>query len=377
VRIRNTIGTEKLLKWKKLAVGEPAPWFFAREKNNPQYGFDTAAGRYLILCFFGSAGLNASETVFSEVLNNHRILFDDKNFSFFGVTIDPKDEPNLLLKTQSPGIRFFFDFDLAISRLYGSAPLTHGTGERPFRCQWVILDPTMRILKILPLRQEDVDCKEVLDFLTTLPPVNQFSGVELQAPILYLTNIFEPALCANLIDLYGKHGGEDSGYMRDVDGKTVKVLDYGYKRRRDVFVTDEPVLKEIHRRILRRIAPEIKKVHHFDATHIERNLVACYSAEERGHFRPHRDNTTRGTLHRRFAVTINLNSDFEGGELSFPEYGTRSFNPPPGGAIVFSCSLMHRASPVTKGKRFAFLPFLYDDAAKKVREENREYLEEQ
>jgi predicted 2-oxoglutarate/Fe(II)-dependent dioxygenase YbiX len=191
-----------------------------------------------------------------------------------------------------------------------------------------------------------------------------------------LNNIFEPALCADLIDLYEKQGGEDSGFMEDVDGKTVKIMRYGYKRRRDVIVTDEPVLKEIHQRILRRIAPEIKKIHHFDATHIERNLVACYSAEERGHFRPHRDNTTRGTLHRRFAVTINLNSDFEGGELSFPEYGTRSFNSPPGSAIVFSCSLMHKASPVTKGKRFAFLPFLYDDAAKKVREENRKYLEE-
>jgi predicted 2-oxoglutarate/Fe(II)-dependent dioxygenase YbiX len=329
-----------------------------------------------VLCFFGSAALKASETVFSEVLKKARPLFDDTNFSFFGVTIDPKDEPALLLQTQIPGIRFFFDFDLAISRLYGSAPLTPSTGERQFRCQWVILDPTLRILKITPLRQEDVDCKEVLDFLTTLPPVHQFSGVELQAPVLYLTNIFEPALCAALIDLYGKHGGEDSGYMGDVDGKTVEILDYGYKRRRDCIVTDEPMLKEIHRRILRCIAPEIKKIHHFDAARIERNLVACYSAEEGGHFRPHRDNTTRGTLHRRFAVTINLNSEFEGGELSFPEYGPRSFKPPPGGAIVFSCSLMHRVSPVTKGKRFAFLPFLYDDAAKKVRDENRQYLEE-
>ena len=81
---RNAIRTEKLVRRKKLSVGEPAPWFFAREKNNPRYGFDTAAGRYLVLCFFGGAALKASETVFSQVLTNHRTLLDDKNFSFFG-----------------------------------------------------------------------------------------------------------------------------------------------------------------------------------------------------------------------------------------------------------------------------------------------------
>jgi predicted 2-oxoglutarate/Fe(II)-dependent dioxygenase YbiX len=109
---------------------------------------------------------------------------------------------------------------------------------------------------------------------------------------------------------------------------------------------------------------------------MERYIVACYSAEDRGHFRAHRDNTTKGTAHRRFAVTINLNDEFEGGELSFPEYGPRSFKPPAGGAVVFSCSLLHAASEVTGGTRYAFLPFLYDEAAAKIREQNNRFLGE-
>ncbi len=72
---------------------------------------------------------------------------------------------------------------------------------------------------------------------------------------------------------------------------------------------------------------------------------------------------------------MNLNSDqYEGGELMFPEYGRTMFKPPVGGAAVFSCSLLHQAMPVTKGKRYAFLPFLYDDAAAKIREANNTYL---
>jgi hypothetical protein len=48
--------------------------------------------------------------------------------------------------------------------------------------------------------------------------------------------------------------------------------------------------------------------------------------------------------------------------------------PPTGGAVVFSCSLLHEAMPVTAGKRYAFLPFLYDDEAARVRQRNSAYL---
>ena len=62
--------------------------------------------------------------------------------------------------------------------------------------------------------------------------------------------------------------------------------------------------------------------------------------------------------------------------MSFPEYGPRSFKPPAGGAVVFSCSLLNAVSKVTRGRRYAFLPFLYDEAAAKVREANNAFLGE-
>ena len=75
-------------------------------------------------------------------------------------------------------------------------------------------------------------------------------------------------------------------------------------------------------------------------------------------------------------MTINLNGDFDGGELRFPEFGTRTYRAPPGGAVVFGCGLLHEATPVTRGRRYAFLPFLYDDAAAAQREANNKYLGE-
>ncbi len=108
----------------------------------------------------------------------------------------------------------------------------------------------------------------------------------------------------------------------------------------------------------------------WQATRIERYIVACYSADDGGFFRRHRDNTTKGTAHRRFAVTINLNDDFDGGELGFPEFSSRTYRPPLGGATVFSCSLLHEATPVTRGLRYATLPFLYDEAGAAIRKAN-------
>lgn len=75
-------------------------------------------------------------------------------------------------------------------------------------------------------------------------------------------------------------------------------------------------------------------------------------------FRPHRDNLIPELATRRFAATINLNDDYGGGGLRFPEYGPHHYRPPAGGAILFSSSLLHEAVPVVAGRRYALLTFL-------------------
>jgi len=187
--------------------------------------------------------------------------------------------------------------------------------------------------------------------------------------------VFEPELCQRLIRHYDTHGGAPSGVMREVGGKTVGVLD-DFKKRRDAPIVDLEFQRELNRCISRRLLPEIHKAFQFRATRLERYIVACYDAGEGGYFRPHRDNTTAGTAHRKFAVSINLNAeDFDGGDLKFPEFGMRTYRPPTGGAVVFSCTLLHEATPVTRGRRYAYLPFLYDEAGKEIRDRNQHLLE--
>ncbi|SFL05368.1 2OG-Fe(II) oxygenase [Methylorubrum salsuginis] len=365
---------EPKMSYVVLSPGDPAPWFAQASTGNPRYTFDTAAGRYVVLGFYGSAGSEAGAAALAAVERN-RTLFDDERIAFFGVSLDPTDRSEARIRDELPGIRHFLDFDWQVSRLYGAVPREAQAGSaveiRPF---WLVLDPTLRVIARIPFTRDGSDRETLFSELARLPPPDRYAGFEVPPPILVLPNVFEPALCRELIALYERQGGEESGFMREVDGRTTLVHDHAHKRRRDVTVEDPQLVGAIQARIRRRVAHEIKKIFHFDATRMERYIVSCYAAEDGGHFRAHRDNTTRGTAHRRFAVSINLNAEFEGGEVSFPEYGKRSFKAPPGGAVIFPCALLHAVSRVTSGRRFAFLPFLYDEAAAKLREANSGYL---
>jgi predicted 2-oxoglutarate/Fe(II)-dependent dioxygenase YbiX len=232
----------------------------------------------------------------------------------------------------------------------------------------------LRVVAVLPINTTDeanlqAHVDRVVALVDTLSQPASAGLSQPGAPVLLVPRVLEPELCRELIDYYNTQGGYDSGYMTsDAQGRTVGVIDYGRKRRRDCNIDDETLRGKIRARIIRRLIPEVFKAYQFRVTQSERYIVACYDTGEGGYFRPHRDNTTRGTAHRRFAVTMNLNAEeYEGGNLRFPEFDDRSYRAPTGGAVVFSCSLMHEALPVTRGKRYCVLPFLYDDAAAQMR----------
>lgn len=340
-----------------LLFGDPAPTFSTQGVSNPRYVFDTAAGRYLLLAIV-PAGPAVERA--AALLEARRAAFDDLHASAFILIVGP-DEARADRQDSLPGRRFLFDEAGEAAALYGAQD-----AER-----WVLIDPALHVMGMVGAEATEA----LLDRVATLPPPNRHGGFPGMAPVLVAPRIFEPGFCEQLIALYRQTGGEPSGFMREVDGVTTLMMNDQHKRRSDVLVEEDALQKQLVARLNRRLIPQIEKAFNFKPTRIERYLVARYDGETGGFFRPHRDNTTKGTAHRRFAVSINLNADYDGGDLRFPEFGDRTYRPPPGGACVFSCSILHEATPVTRGERFAFLPFLYDEAAAKVREANLKYLD--
>ena len=361
--------------YRVLQRGDPAPWFIQRTSGNPAYKFHTVAGRWVVLCYFATAADRVSQEAL-RLTDECQSLFDDEHACFFGASVDPSDESQRRVVQRKPGIRFFWDFDGEIGRAFGvvSPELGRAPVPRDVQRHWFILDPMLRIREAIAIAGPDGGRAKVAAAIRSLPSLDRYTQTEAHAPILMLADIFEPELCRKLIDLYERHGGEDSGFMREVDGKTALLTDYNHKRRADYRIKDPAIVAATLARVRRRIVPEIKKAHQFEVTRMERYIVACYDSTNGGHFGPHRDNVTKGTAHRRFAVSINLNADFDGGELMFPEYGLRRYKPAPGAAVVFSCSLLHAVTPMVSGRRFAFLPFLYNDDGARLRAANNAFL---
>ncbi len=350
-----------------LRPGDRVPEIRVASTVNPTFHFDTIAGRYVALLFFGSTGADGVPEALQAALRNAG-AFAAARCTLIGVSMDAGDRDLPWLRESFRNHLLFWDFDGAMTRAVG---LIDPAGPEPFRPTWVLLDPMLRCLGTFALAETHV----LLRTVAALPSVDDHAGVPVNAPVLILPRVFDAALCRDLIDAYERDGGGPSGFMREIDGRTIGIMDPTFKRRRDAGIDDQDIRARIRRAISGRLLPEIKRSFCFEATRMERYIVACYDSADRGFFRPHRDNTSKGTAHRRFAVTINLNAeDYTGGDLRFPEFGIRTYRAPTGGAVVFSCNLLHEATPVLTGRRYAFLPFLYDDAAAVIRKQNLRFI---
>ena len=364
----------------KLLFGEPAPFFQAPTPQNPRFNFDTVAGRPVFLVFLGSPAGEAAGRMVAEV-KAHRPAFDDRGMMLFYVVSDEADIARLGIEQTLPGVRYFMDYDRSLAARFGFAPSTSDgqpISAGPVETGVVLLDRALRCLQTMVVQDAGGQpviaplvegVRRLATWQSSAPNVNH-------APVLVAERIFEPSFCKALIDYYEKRGGEDSGFMRERDGYTVGQVDHSFKRRQDCQIEDARLRDAAMARVYRRLGPLIRRAYQYEATRIERHIVARYDAREGGFFKPHRDNTTKGTAHRRFAVTINLNAEsYEGGDLRLPEFGPQAYRAPTGGAVVFSCSLLHEALPVTKGTRYAYLPFLYDEAGAEIRKRNVQFLD--
>ena len=330
--------------------------------NHPGYAFETAAGRYQLHCFFLSIDHGGARDAIEAVLARPD-LFDAEHCAFYGVTVMPQDRGRLTGRL--PGVRFAWDFDYSMSHACGAVPLSATPGQpTEVRRRWVLVDPSLHVLRIFGF---DTPVEEVLQAVADLPPPERFGGVVRPAPILLLPNVFEPELCRTMIAHYEQAGGRESGVHRA--GRPV--LDASFKRRKDYTIEDAELVQRARRRVARRVLPEVERLFFMRADYIERDIIGCYSADDGGHFSPHTDNGPGLSAHRRYAVSINLNDDFDGGEVVFPEYNLHGYKAPAGWAVVFPCAALHAVRRVTRGARYAYLPFIYDEGGKAIRDAER------
>lgn len=225
-----------------------------------------------------------------------------------------------------------------------------------------LLDPNLRVLEVTVL---DESRDRMPDDLIATSLANQRGDGEVisvgsQAPVLTIPRILDDEKCRFLMELWAQGGHEDTGVEASTGDAREEVLSDNHKHRQDHTVTDPKLIRLLTSTIGRRVVPEVKRAFAYSASRFEGFKIACYDAESSGFFHAHRDNLSPATAHRQFALTLALNDDYHGGFLRFPEFGPNLYHLDAGTGVVFSCAHLHEVTPVTAGKRFALLTFLYD-----------------
>ncbi len=332
---------------------------------------DDCVGQSLVAIFYLKDGAEEDAKLLSGFRDLHE-KFLESHINVVAVGLEDVASHKVFAGQLGLKLPLLSDQQLAFSREFGVLNQTVMDGKPILQLQrhTFFFDPSLRVAKIYKDPEVQGHAQQVLDDARAWLLREQPRDIVQHAPVLLVPNVLPPELCQDLMKIWERQN-EESGFMKQVDGKTVGVTDYSHKIRRDHFLSsaDGAAEEKVKTFIADRVVTEIRKAFNYAVTRREDFRIACYDASKGGYFRPHRDNTTGGTAHRRFAMSLLLNDEYEGGYLRFPEYGQHRYRPTAGGACVFSCSLLHEATDVTAGRRFVLLSFFYGEAEAKIREE--------
>ena len=342
-----------------LAIGDRSPNFVLPGLDGEFYSFHERVRGNRTLLFLSST-LDERTASVMQALSAARDAFQAEAVDVLAVisgTVEHVATCAAVREASEPPFQVFADVKGKI--LEGFRELLGDSGSSPF-C--LLLDANQRMLGQIEADATGEACvSEVISFLQAHGQTAEQHVLGNSAPVLLVPNVLEPDLCRALIERWETMGHEEGKVQSVLDGLDHERVDFEGKRRLDHYINDNGLTRELGLRVLRRLAPEIEKAYRFEGFRLDPFLIGCYQAERKDFFRPHRDNLAPANANRMFALSINLNAEeYDGGDLRFPEYGPHLYRPETGAALVFSCSLIHEALPVTKGRRFVLLNFMRD-----------------
>lgn len=338
--------------FRAFAPGDLAPgWAFTDAAGHEvQLTQDSIAGHWIVLCLHPAAAPPASSD--PDALGAISARLRSLGARFFVVRAEGTDAT---ARAPAPQVDVLIDVGGKMSSQLGLTPL------RPLT---IVLRPDAHFAQFFD-GALDRQLTAATAFTERSLAQDRTVAMALRhPPVLLVPEVFSSSECRMLIDIFETQGQIFLEEDRAIDflgtDYKMRVPEHMREDRIDHFFFDAATVEFLGHR-LHRVIPEIKKAFQYDVTKFESFRVARYEGSRGGYSHGHRDNVPP-TAYRRFAMSINLNTEaFEGGELRFPEFGDIRYRPESGSAIVFSSSLLHEALHVTRGRRYVLLAFMFGD----------------
>lgn len=321
---------------------------------------DHLSGANLLLLFLNDLNLDRFTDLLSN-LTKRQAQFESNELRVVIITASSDAQANKQLKR-----RLKFEWPIlgdstgAVFASYGLHKC-HGESSR-----LVLLTPLRQVRAWFDSATNIENAIEEIMSKTTLDQTQQLDRwAQPHAPILLVPNVLSPEECRRLTDSFEigapftvrppRQGEFDGDYQ-------MPVYEHNRQDRVDQIIKDRGILEFLDQRIWGRVTPMIKKAFAFDVTRREDLHIARYQSKRGGNQMGHRDNTSAASAYRRFALSMNLNDNFEGGELMFNEYNPYGYKAAPGTAMVFSSSLLHEVKETTQGVRYNLISHFFNES---------------
>ena len=207
-----------------------------------------------------------------------------------------------------------------------------------------LLTPNRKIYKKYEIESLDEFNKKILE-------KNEYSNYNV--PYLLIENVLSEELLSKIQNYY-----DNNNLKRQTHNTSTK--------NRHHIHPDKQLEIDLDNKLSRSLFPEIKKIFNFDVNYRELYKICSYDAETSGRFHAHRD-TPSPFQHRRYAMSLFLNDDYEGGEFELPEYNFK-IKPKANCALIFPGICSHKVNQVTNGSRRVIITFFCSEIEGKTKD---------
>lgn len=337
--------------------GTPIPNFDVKDEIGRPLRFtdDYLCGKTLLLVLINTADENHANALLAA-FSEKTAQLQAADIAVVAFSAEANAERNLALK-QATGFPWPIPAD-ATGQQFAALGLHKGAG------------PSDRIIWLTPRRTvhawfDETDAPgDLLETIMNSQTPAPAGEMPLHPPVLIIPDVLSREECAKLIEsvesgvplsVRPPREGELSGDYQ------IPVYDHNRQDRVDHIIKDAKSQQFLDERIFARVVPVVKQAFAFDVTRREDLHVARYQGAREGNVVGHRDNITSATAHRRFALSLNLNDDYEGGDVVFKEYSNTGYKGSAGAALIFSSSLLHEVRETTRGVRYTLISHFFND----------------
>ena len=349
---------------KPLSPGDLATEFELHDEDGRPFdsAADYLAGRPLILVFAPAAIDASSEAelkAFADRADRLREL--GARLALLSLEADNDTLRALKQRLSFPGPAIS-DPTGRIFALYGLVKGDDIPGKTGLRT--VVVSPQRRIAGVFDAPAMTEHAARCAEALLRASAVEE-NFIANHAPILIIPNLFAKRECDDLVAYYEREShivdfDRNNPAMATQDTKT-PIWEHNRQDRVDLVIKHPVTVNALNQRIFQVVAPLVKKAFGYQADKRESINIARYEGPRSGMAMGHRDNLHEGFRHRRFALTVALNNDFEGGEIVFREFSNHPYRVAAGTATVFSSSLLHEVLETTRGRRYVMISHLYSE----------------